>query len=760
MNFQQLSHHLKPYLTTILADISPGGRQEGREYKASSIYGGQGDSFSFNLDTQKWADFATSDHQGGDIVSLYAAVKSIKQINAAHELAQQYGFKTEKNVTSNPPSGIHPKHGKPEKLYAYKNTDGSYYMAVYRYKLAELNSKNKNKKHFSQWHFDYNVKKWVAKKPPNGYLLYNLDQIQSSPSKKVVICEGEKSAEAISELLSPSLYIGTCWPGGSKNQNIDNTNLTPLANRDVILWPDNDDEGKQAMQHVAARIAHLAKSITVIQPDPEDPETFDAADLVALQQDNQFISDWLKKRATKIKSSSSEVVSTVSPRAAVHPLQDTHPDYSEASAIIRWQEYNLQMKSQYKVFEHEENVIRVLEKHPIIKSAYYFDEFENQYMSNFQNVKPERAGELEVTKLKMLLQREFMFGQVSTAAVKSALGLHLKSVPRKNFMAEQLSKLEWDKAARVDTFFSDIYGADDNEYNRAASRIFWLQLVNRITKPGCKVDIMIILEGAQGIRKSTSLRTIATPDYFTEAGADISDKDFFIKLKSKMIVEFGELNTFTKSDHNKLKEVITTQIDNYRDKFQIDDTPHPRTCVFVGTTNDKHYLKDETGARRYMPVECKSVDIDKLTALRDQYFAEAYSRLNEDYWTFPVDAHKQITEERSIELKDEDPWIAPIAEWVKDVKIVQINSILTNALGIVDPRFRTQKEARRIGKILNFLKFKKMSTRSYGDKKEAWVSEKTDYLHENCSTKGFISVEDKIRHHESEIVKLKMKQIF
>jgi putative DNA primase/helicase len=704
MNFQQLSHHLKPYLTTILADISPGGRQEGREYKASSIYGGQGDSFSFNLDTQKWADFATSDHQGGDIVSLYAAVKSMKQINAAHELAQQYGFKTEKNVTDNPPSGIHPKHGKPEKLYVYKNTDSSYYMAVYRYKLAELNSKNKHKKHFSQWHFDYNIKKWVAKKPPNGYLLYNLDQIQAHPNKKIVICEGEKSAEAVSELLSSSIYIGTCWPGGSKNQNIDNTNLTPLANRDVILWPDNDDEGKQAMQHVAARIAHLAKTITTIKPDPADPDTFDAADLVALQQDHQFISDWLKKRATKLKSSSSEVVSTVSPRAADQPLQDTHPDYSEASAIIRWQEYNLQMKSQYKVFEHEENVVRVLEKHPIIKSAYYFDEFENQYMSNFQNVKPERAGELEVTKLKMLLQREFMFGQISTAAVKSALGFHLKSVPRKNFMAEQLSKLEWDKTARVDTFFMDIYGADDNEYNRAASRIFWLQLVNRITRPGCKVDIMLILEGAQGIRKSTSLRTIATPDYFTEAGADISKKDFFIKLKSKMIVEFGELNTFSKADQNQLKEVITTQVDQYRDLFQPEDTPHPRTCVFVGTTNDKHYLKDETGARRYMPVECKSVDIDKLVALREQYFAEAYSRLDEDYWTFPVDAHKQITDERSVELKDEDPWADKVRKYAENKATFSITNFLTDGvdfggLGIEIGR-TSRKDSLRVSSIL------------------------------------------------------------
>jgi putative DNA primase/helicase len=355
-----------------------------------------------------------------------------------------------------------------------------------------------------------------------------------------------------------------------------------------------------------------------------------------------------------------------------------------------------------------------------------------------------------------------MFGQVSTAAVKSALGLHFKSVPRKNFMAEQLSKLEWDKTPRVDTFFSDIMGAKDSSYSRAAGRIFWLQMVKRIIEPGAKADIMIILEGAQGIKKSTALRIIASPPYFTEAGDNLSDKDFFIKLKSKMIVEFGELNTFTKSDHNKLKEVITTQIDNYRDKFQVDDTPHPRTCVFVGTTNDKYYLKDETGNRRYMPIECDFVDTDKLIKDRDQYFAEAYARVinNEDYWTFPTEEHNAMTRARSVDLKDEDPWIAPIAEWVKDVKIVQINSILTNALGVVDPRFRTPKEARRIGKILDFLKFRKMSTRSYGDKKEAWVSEKTDYLHENCSTKGFASIEDKIRHHESEIVKLKMKQIF
>lgn len=132
MNFKQLAEHLQPYLSNILIEICPGGHQEGREYKAGSIYGGQGDSFSFNIDTQKWADFAHSGHAGGDIISLYAAVRGLKPLQAAQELASQYGFKTETVITNNPPSGIHPKYGKPERIYIYKNSDLTSYMAVYR----------------------------------------------------------------------------------------------------------------------------------------------------------------------------------------------------------------------------------------------------------------------------------------------------------------------------------------------------------------------------------------------------------------------------------------------------------------------------------------------------------------------------------------------------------------------------------------------------------------------------------------------------
>lgn len=742
MNFKQLAEHLQPYLSNILIEICPGGHQEGREYKAGSIYGGQGDSFSFNIDTQKWADFAHSGHAGGDIISLYAAVRGLKPLQAAQELASQYGFKTETVITNNPPSGIHPKYGKPERIYIYKNSDLTSYMAVYRYKLPELNSKGKHKKHFSQWHFDKNTSKWVAKKPPNGYILYNLEQIMTYADKKIVICEGEKSAEAITRILSPNIYIPSCWPGGSSHKNIDQTNMMPLSGRDVILWADNDQEGLSAMQHLAARIAHIVKSLTVVNPLPEDPESYDAADLAAEHQDQNIINDWIKKRAKKLKSST-EVVSTVSPRAEEQLPVD---DFNHASAVIRWQEYNLQMASQYKVDEHEENVFRILQRHPTLKNSYYFDEFENKYMSTFQNTKPEPANEDECIKIKMLLQREFRFSKVSTAAVKSAMRLYLKTVPRRNFTAEQLAKLEWDKTPRVDTFFMDIYGADDNEYNRAASRIFWLQIANRVVNPGCKVDIMLILEGAQGIRKSTSLRTIATPEYFTEAGSDISKKDFFIKLKSKMIVEFGELNTFSKADQNQLKEVISTQVDQYRDLFQPEDTPHPRTCVFVGTTNDRHYLKDETGARRYMPVECQSVDIDKLTEFRDQYFAEAYSRIGEDYWTFPVDAHKQITDERSIDFKDDDPWFNVVEYYSVGKSTFDITEFLTtgvneNGIGMNLDRV-SLKEKRRVAIILRQIGWvntvkKDPNGKSYKIWEKNTDLKITDCLNENKKVKNY-----------------------
>ena len=58
-------------------------------------------------------------------------------------------------------------------------------------------------------------------------------------------------------------------------------------------------------------------------------------------------------------------------------------------------------------------------------------------------------------------------------------------------------------------------GAEDTEYSRAVGSRWLVSAVARVLRPGAKADCCLILEGAQGIRKSTALRTLAS-DYFTD----------------------------------------------------------------------------------------------------------------------------------------------------------------------------------------------------------------------------------------------------
>src|SRR5262249_11330228 len=138
-----------------------------------------------------------------------------------------------------------------------------------------------------------------------------------------------------------------------------------------------------------------------------------------------------------------------------------------------------------------------------------------------------------------------------------------------------------------------------------ASHNFWLSLVARAYKPGCKVDNMIVLEGGQGIGKSTALDIIGG-DWYTEQHESASNPKAFAEiLQGKLLVEISEMDAFNGSQINRVKQTITCQSDRYRPAYGRYAKDHLRRCIFVGTTNRDDWNKDETGARRFWPITCK-----------------------------------------------------------------------------------------------------------------------------------------------------------
>ena len=164
---------------------------------------------------------------------------------------------------------------------------------------------------------------------------------------------------------------------------------------------------------------------------------------------------------------------------------------------------------------------------------------------------------------------------------------------------------EWDKVPRVDTLLVDYLGAGDTAYVRAVSRKTLCAAISRVLRPGCKFGSMLVLNGPQGVGKSTLIAKLAG-EWFSDSLnlGDTKDKTAAEKLQGYWILEIGELAGLKKAEVETLRSFLSRQNDIYRAAFGKRATPHLRQCVFFGTTNaESGYLRDTTGNRRFWPVK-------------------------------------------------------------------------------------------------------------------------------------------------------------
>ena len=164
---------------------------------------------------------------------------------------------------------------------------------------------------------------------------------------------------------------------------------------------------------------------------------------------------------------------------------------------------------------------------------------------------------------------------------------------------------EWDGVERVDTLLIDYLGASDTSYVRAVTRKTLCAAISRVLRPGCKFDSMLVLNGPQGVGKSTLIAKLAG-EWFSDSLnlGDTKDKTAAEKLQGYWILEIGELAGLKKAEVETLRSFLSRQNDIYRASFGKRATPHLRQCVFFGTTNaESGYLRDTTGNRRFWPVK-------------------------------------------------------------------------------------------------------------------------------------------------------------
>lgn len=253
-------------------------------------------------------------------------------------------------------------------------------------------------------------------------------------------------------------------------------------------------------------------------------------------------------------------------------------------------------------------------------------------------------------------------------------------------VAEYLRGVKWDGVPRIGgpdsaSWLTTYCGADDTSYARKVGSRFLISAVARALDPGCKVDTVLVLEGEQGERKSSTLAALGG-DWFSDTPIDIGNKDSRMLAASKWIVELAELSSLSAGEVESHKAFLSSKCDDFRPPYGRTIVSFERRCVFAGSTNAEEYLRDPTGARRFWAVRVHGCQVARLRQDRDQIWAEAVARYEQaccEAWQRGVEAdavnpvgerwwfepHEQNEADEEIEGRNiEDAWAPLIAAWV------------------------------------------------------------------------------------------------
>ncbi len=625
----------------------------------------------------------------------------------------------------------HSNRGEPLQVFIYSDQEGR----LNGYSCRFINSTGEALHLPLTWCQDQEgVRGWRWIQFPRLRPLYGLDELAASDeSDDVLVCFDEHAAWHARKLV-PWLKV-VSWPGGARK--IEEVDWSPLRGRMVWIWPalhrarekqrrdveagtgkvlprDRQPGWQAALKLEKVLTGYGCGIIAIFDPwaDETRPEGWDAG--MAGMQDwpPERTTEWLmahlasglgtdaQQRLRRLRGevdvlpSGAEPASTPSDAGAGSGKEDVWiPDLvyknGDLSSCLS-------------------NVFQILSTRTEWRGVVALDEFALKVVK--RKPPPYAGGALgewsdtDDARTAMLLQRQYGFTP-SSALIHEAIAV-LADGNRFHPVREWLAGLVWDGTPRLEHWLVDFVGAKDSEYVRLVSKWWPMGAVQRVLRPGCKFDYSLVLEGAQGKKKSSAFDVLGGA-WFGDTDLDFSNKDSMLALQGKLIYEIPELGALARSDERRQKSFLSRRFDEFRPPYGRGFVKVPRQMVFCGTTNEWEWNKDPTGGRRFWPVACEveEIDVEGLAAVREQLFAEAYKliRDGERYWP-TAEEQKRLFDPEQLKVEQPDALVDALHDWVYSrVGLFSLADAAMDGLKPLDASKLTRDLQTRIGIALRKL---------------------------------------------------------
>ena len=576
-----------------------------------------------------------------------------------------------------------------EAVYNYVPTNGEY-----AYTKIRLEGKKMLFGMLKDERFEYGLK-GRSKKEFNA-IFGSIPRIKEAIERNepIFISEGEKD---VNTLIKKGYAAFSC--GGANDWN---KNVSELCNgAEVIILSDNDDSGKKLADTIEKDLKGISKSVKIIVPMPDTPKAditdyFDVGHTVEEFENLIRTGDDTKYICTDVQKNQKQGTGR---KQAV--TQENKGDVADDPALVfRSLDCNYDEDGNVKsVKQLVHNFEVVMDMDSRFAGKIRLNEFAQQpYL--YGNVPWENENNCRAwsshddSALFSLIQADY--GLKSRQDFADAL----KNVSMRNKfhpVRELLDSLTWDGKEHIRSLLPEYLGAEDSDYTYQVMRLWMLGAVSRVYKPGSKFDYTMILQGSQGIGKSTFLKQLAMDDSWFNDSLDSLDSDKAVQsLTGSWIIELAELKSLarTAGGVESVKRFLTATQDKYRIPYERRADTFYRQCVFAGTTNKDDFLQDETGNRRFLIVQTgvkkpsKSLFVPEIMDTIKLAWAEAvYIWKNEKPQLILPEAYMQEAKELQEANMADDGKRGIIQEYLEGKTQVCAREIWEKALGEnVSPR--------------------------------------------------------------------------